>query len=103
MKHTMKTLLSVLLALTMAVGLLPGMLSTAHADGYCPNRGSTYFGWDYGFDMYYCDDCCEWFDNPSDTPLAAATPIPGDMRKIITPSRPPVQMIPAIISISESP
>ena len=31
MKNTMKTLLGVLLALTLAVGLLPGMLSTAHA------------------------------------------------------------------------
>ena len=31
MKHTMKTLLSVLLALTMICGLLPGMRLTAYA------------------------------------------------------------------------
>ena len=68
MKHTMKKLLGVLLALTMAIGLLPGMLSTAHADGYCPNCGSTNFEWDEGAELYLCFNCDEIFDSPSATP-----------------------------------
>ena len=68
MKHTMRTLLGVLLALTMAVGLLPGMLSTAHADGYCPNCGSQDFFWSDWDDCFLCNNCSADFDEPSSTP-----------------------------------
>ena len=70
MKHTMRTLLGVLLALTMAVGLLPGMLSTAHADGYCPSCGSQDFYWSDWDDCFICNNCFADFDEPSANPPA---------------------------------
>ena len=59
MKHTMQKLLGVLLALTMACGLLPGMMSTAHAEPQCPYGHTNLL--DCG-NHYYCYDCDEDYE-----------------------------------------
>ena len=81
MKHETKTgrkLLSVLLALAMVIGLLPGMGLTVHADQVqCPECGSTNVEQIYG-NQYKCNDCFGWFEYTPSGPPDPSDTVEGD-------------------------
>ena len=79
MKKTMKTLLSVLLALTMICGLLPGMISMAHAatggSGFCPSCGCAAIEpyQEQRSVQWQCRSCGAVFDTPALTGATRVT------------------------------